>query len=298
MPQSVTELEETIVEVAGAAKWLWGNSETVPSLAREGWDFKSSEASGLLAYSPLQVLRDLLAAGVAPDRPDDSGRTALYRVAEQDDVEGLRMLLSYGADPNVVADDGDTILMAAARAGVSENVAELLKYHLAVNARNKKRESAIEAAVAGYLAVRFRLGPAEEKRADVVRLLAQAGADLNVQDENGNSPLHTVSRMWPSDNNINVLHALIENGAALNVRNQEGDTPLMTASSPEMAQILVDAGADILIRNSDGLNALEKAKALASGPKLGPEAENSHAKIAVLESAAQAQNKDPIAAPH
>jgi hypothetical protein len=290
MPQSVTELEDTIDRLAGTAKWLRGNSETVPSLAREGWDFKSSQASKLLAHSPIEVLRDLLAAGVAPDRPDDSGHTALYYVAEHDDVEGLRALLSYGADPTVVADDGDTILIAAARAGVSDNVAELLKYHLAVNARNKKRESVMEAAVAGYKSERFRMGPAEEKRADVVRLLAQAGADLNVQDENGNSPLHTVSRRWPSDDNINVLDALIENGAHLNARNQEGDTPLMTASSAEMAQVLVDAGADISVRNRDGFNALDKAKALASGPKFGPEAEHSDAKIAVLEAAARAQN--------
>src|SRR5205085_300631 len=84
------------------------------------------------------------------------------------------------------------------------------------------------------------------------RLLAQAGADLNVQDEKGDSPLHTVSRRWPSDDNLNVLHALIENGADLNARNQEGDTPLMTASSAEMAQVLVDAGADISVRNRDG----------------------------------------------
>lgn len=60
---------------------------------------------------------------------------------------------------------------------------------------------------AGY---RGRYAVHEASRVDVLRLLVRHGADLNVHDDDGQTPLHIASR----HSNIQVLHELICGGAA------------------------------------------------------------------------------------
>ena len=48
MPQSVSDLEDTIDRAAGTRKWTEGNRETISSLKREAWNFKSREAAETL----------------------------------------------------------------------------------------------------------------------------------------------------------------------------------------------------------------------------------------------------------
>ena len=49
----------------------------------------------------------------------------------------------------------------------------------------------------------------EASRVDILRLLVQHGADVNVRDEHGQTALHIASR----HNNIRVLHELVCGGA-------------------------------------------------------------------------------------
>jgi len=52
-----------------------------------------------------------------------------------------------------------------------------------------------------------------------VRLLAQAGANVNARDNEGNSPLHETSL-------TDVEEELLKLGANLNARNKDGETPI------------------------------------------------------------------------
>jgi ankyrin repeat protein len=140
--------------------------------------------------------------------------------------------------------------MVAAQTGSPELVSEILKYRLDVNGRNYKDESVIEAAVMGYSGSPTRINVLDEGRAEVVRLLAKAGADVNVRDEEGNTPLHKIGD-WC------VVQALIESGADVNARNNHGQTPLIKARSRKVAHLLVQAGADISARDHDGNTALK-----------------------------------------
>jgi ankyrin repeat protein len=86
-------------------------------------------------------------------------------------------------------------------------------------------------------------------------MLAHAGANLNLQDDEGNAPLHTA---YDPD----VAKALIQDGANINIRNKSGETPLMTNLSADVGKLLIAAGADINEKSEDGKTALDLAKEL------------------------------------
>lgn len=122
----------------------------------------------------------------------------------------------------------------------------------------------------------------------IVKLLIDAGADVNAKNTEGFAPLFAT---WPrnfvqaaqmliaaganvnakSNEGLSVLRymafngskeivkLLIENGADLNVPDNQGATPLMAAifkGHTEVAKILIDRGANVNVENNKGLTAL------------------------------------------
>jgi ankyrin repeat protein len=288
MPQSVSNLEETIDRVSGTMKWIKGNAETVPALKREGWDFKSPEAAEVLARASQQgssaLVRDLLAQGIGLSGANESGKSALAAAAYARDRESIdllikagaggddkqmktealaaaaqtgnpelvRVLLDYGGDAKGAVQDENgtaTVLMSAVLSGVPEIVEMILAAQPNLNARDEKGRTAL-----WYLSEANTYWD-EKRHADrprVVHILARAGANLNSQDDEGNAPLHGA---YSPD----VVRALIQDGANVDIRNAEGDTPLMTASSLDVMKLLVAAGADTHARNHEGKTALDIA---------------------------------------
>jgi len=57
----------------------------------------------------------------------------------------------------------------------------------------------------------------------LVRFLADNGADLNLQDNNGNTPLNCAAQKGFAE----VARILVEAGAQVNTVNKFGDTPLI-----------------------------------------------------------------------
>ena len=70
---------------------------------------------------------------------------------------------------------------------------------------------------------------------ELVCLLIQEGADVNAQDEDGESPLH--SAMAKSDN-YNVARTLIENGADLSCKALDGRTPFHNIFNNTISHVL------------------------------------------------------------
>ena len=77
--------------------------------------------------------------------------------------------------------------------------------------------------------------------AEMARLLIDNGADLNIRNEEGNTPLH-----WAAgEGQKELVVILIVHGADVNAHNKRGWTPLRWAeaqSQKEIARILVAAG--------------------------------------------------------
>lgn len=87
---------------------------------------------------------------------------------------------------------------------------------------------------------------------DVVKVLAENGADLNAQSSMLGSPLHAASRF----NRVDAIKVLLDAGADPNTRNRDEFTPLMRSiveNRPAAAEALIVGGADInAIGNAPG----------------------------------------------
>jgi ankyrin repeat protein len=86
-----------------------------------------------------------------------------------------------------------------------------------------------------------------------VKRLVAAGADVNVQDENGNTPLKYAS----AEPHPEVLRTLIALGASPHLSDRRGFTPIHCVAGHgfyeeaiEMAEILIEAGADVNARST------------------------------------------------
>lgn len=146
------------------------------------------------------------------------GEDAKYQIDSSPDI--VQALLAAGADHKIPTDDGTTPLMAAAGIG-----------HRSYQPRTARGEPSPTAEAA-------------------VKLLVEAGADVNAANEADFTPLHAATfRGWNE-----VIQYLVEHGANINARDYRGRTPFRMAEGakqsfqfqgwPETAELLRRLGAD------------------------------------------------------
>jgi ankyrin repeat protein len=200
------------------------------------------------------VTRLLWLAAIAAPLCAQPPASELVHASEIGDLAKVRVLLAAGANPNLPRNF--SALEAASAAAYPRVVKELLQHHPEVNQRDSAGRTALNAL--GQSAV----GRPGENPAEVARLLIQAGADVNAQDNiYANTPLHEV----PDAASAKVL---IEAGANLNRRNVEGQTPLILTLDPDVARVLIEAGADKAVRDKNGKTALDLARELQLTEKI------------------------------
>jgi len=94
---------------------------------------------------------------------------------------------------------------------------------------------------------------------EVIRQHIKAGSDLNVLEPTRKStPLITAAYLGRTE----AAKILINAGADINYKNSDGSTALHTAIAfikTKVAKILIDAGIDLNIKNNDGSTALHTA---------------------------------------
>lgn len=219
---------------------------------------------GLLTSSGghFQTLQLLIDAGAG--RNDQSDKDlALVNAARSGDVESVRALIAYGANPNadlgkatVVEEGGGgtlegpgagSVLIYAAESGNPEMVKEILRYHPNLEARDQEGKTAIFAAGDSHN------DDKEGARVACVQLLAEAGANVNARDKDGNTPLHETFL-------TDVEQELLKLGADVNARNKDGETPIFTTVDDQAIPLLIEHGADLNIRNNKGETVVEAAK--------------------------------------
>jgi len=110
------------------------------------------------------------------------------------------------------------------------------------------------------------IAAAERGDTSEIRKLLQDGADRDVQDDRGRTPLMAAT----NGNHADTVQALIEAGADINIRDDRSDNPFLYAGAEGLLDILklaIQAGADTKLTNRYG------------GTALIPAAERGHVEI-------------------
>ena len=219
-----------------------------------------------------EVVQVLIDAGADIDAENENGDSPLDYVVEQrasGALEVVKMLVRAGA--SVTENYG---LSIAAFFGHTETVRYLAGLpEVDVNSRDNNNDTALHYAAQ------------QESHAEAVRVLIDAGADMDTKDDGGHSPLHFASRSGA----LEVVKMLVEAGAGVCLTDDDGLTCLILAASnghtetvrylvglPEVdvnhrnsnnetalhcatnkghrdvVQVLIDAGADVDTDNNDG----------------------------------------------
>lgn len=111
------------------------------------------------------------------------------------------------------------------------------------------------------------------ERLDIVKLLIDNGADVDIKTEYGSTPLHAALKLGyyartrgEQSEFFDIARLLIRSGAKdVNTKDEDGTTPLFLALYSEqfaIAKSLVDLGANVNEKAKDGQTPLEYAKSI------------------------------------
>lgn len=166
-----------------------GDAREAERLLKDGARVDARDEDGRTALvaaaygNHFQVAELLVEAGADVNAKDDTEQSAyLISTSEVgDDPRLLRLTLENGADVESLDSYNGTGLIRAAERGHVEIVRELLKTDIDVNHVNNLDWTALLEAII--------LGDGGEQHTEVVRLLVEAGADVNLPDGSGTTPL-------------------------------------------------------------------------------------------------------------
>lgn len=163
---------------------------------------------------------------------------------KRDDAGAIQQLLARGFDPNTVDPRGQTGLYLALQEP-SLKAAQVLAASpkTKVNALNAQGESVLMiAALKGH--------------GEVAASLIKRDADVN---KTGWAPLHYAA----TGGHLAILSLLLDNHAYIDAESPNGSTPLMMAAmygTPQAVKLLLEAGADPLLKNQQALTAVDFAR--------------------------------------
>ncbi|XP_015250018.1 PREDICTED: ankyrin repeat domain-containing protein 50-like [Cyprinodon variegatus] len=199
-------------------------------------------------------IEKLLETGDCVNQLESSGQTLLAKAAHEGSVNMTKYLLAHESDPLISDNHGQTPLTLASRQGHVKVLSVLLEW---TKRQNTETVVAMMEHVdnEGWTALR---SAAWGGHCEAVRLLLDAGADVNGCDSEGRTALRAAA--WGGHEEIVII--LLEYGAHINKADNKGRTPLIAAAymgHHETVEILLNHNADVNLADGDGRTALSVA---------------------------------------
>lgn len=169
----------------------------------------------------ISTVRVLLDDGkVNVDVQDDQGTTALITATEQGHLEVVNLLIQSGANVNLKGSTfGQTALMKASENGDLEMVKFLLEEgKVDTNLQDNNGKTALMKA-------------SKECYLEMMKLLIENGANVGIEDNDGNTALLYVLLNFSNRNKLETVKYLVEKGNAnIYHRNKKNESAFMIAS--------------------------------------------------------------------
>ena len=170
-------------------------------------DPRAAELAEAVANGDTARIRDL-STGMDLSIRGDKQVTLLQWALLNRSIAGMKALLDAGADPVQAGMDNDTVVHMAAMANDAAYLSELLTRGVNPNVRNPESGAGpLRAALMG-------------ERDEQFRALLAAGADPDLADRLGNTPLHVAGQINEPERALDLLNA----GADPMARNAQGVT--------------------------------------------------------------------------
>lgn len=186
-------------------------------------DKMTEELANAAQHGDLQTCSTLIKRGVRINELDSAGYLPLYYASSFGHTACVKLLLEYGTDPSSYLSGHSTIEIAA-RGGHTSCVKVLIRFGVDLEDMGLRGVTALNSAVAGG-------------HMECAIALLDAGADIGGRNMNEDTPLH-VATLLP--NPVPLIRLLLKKGADPNVVNRQGQSPVRMAVANASA-LAVDA---------------------------------------------------------
>ena len=234
-----------------------------------GYSYGHTLLTRAIMEGQLEIVKSLVTAGADVNYLSDENRTPLFEAAyfqhggtigmPQKYYQNLRaiedFLIAHGAGfKGVKTEDIETLFSIV----IEKNDIGVVKALLAAGFNPNTKHDGVPALVMA----------SQYSNLEIVKVLIKAGADVNLADEYGETPLIKAAREGHPD----IIKILIQSGANVNLKNHQDisplavlcyDTDLDTNIKLEIMKVLIDAGADVNVK--DELNNTPLSLALKKG---------------------------------
>ena len=222
-----------------------GKIEVVKLLVEAGADVNAGSWPPLcqaVDENNTDIAEYLIDHGANVNAPKDWGP---LQEASTFSIEMVKLLLARGANINGGLEQ--PTLHAGIRSGHKDIVELLIQHGVDVNAKDYYR---------GYTPLQR---AAITGRTELVKLISEAGANISVKNDRGQTLLHLILDIRNSDYrgyrlSKDTIELLLTKGADVNLKDNDGRTPLHLAADStdaDIVELLLDKGADINAKDDE-----------------------------------------------
>ena len=174
----------------------------------------------------VSTINRVVTAGGSVNVKDDLARTPLHLAVAADKLDAFKLLLTEGADINAVAHDLDTPWLLAGARGRTEMLRLMLPKGPDLSKRNRYGGNAL-------------IPACHHGHVETVKLLLGTRIDVNhVNDLGWTCLLEAVILGDGGPRHQEIVRAVLKAGADANIADRKGDTPLSHARAKGQTQII------------------------------------------------------------
>lgn len=156
--------------------------------------------------------------------PDEDNDTLLLYAISDPESATYSFFIENGADITLVNDQGEGIIHSIVYSGLVERIVYILNQSLkTISLLNTQTKEGVTPLLLSVLL----------EKNDIFDFLLSMGADVNLSDNTGNSPLHPAC----FEGHKEMVLRLVENGANLRSKTQKGNYPLALAINGDHDEI-------------------------------------------------------------